>query len=239
LIDEQFIEAWLRDIPDKIEQKLQDIVDAESVLKETIEKKINEQFKHKLLTRVLEDTSFWEDTEEMLSNIGYLSKFGVLIDYSLRFDDLYKGLDTLSRKINDIVDNFGIPEEEITQKVEKKVHAEAYRIIEEIEKECVEKKRGLIEEAKMYLSILKSLNEELPEIPSNISELEEKTLPELEEYARRMKKRSLDHLKESGMKLLNFLKGEAYFPKDIQIDDVKRALEVLRPVFLKGIREES
>lgn len=239
LIEKQFIENWLRNVPDEIEQKLQEIVDAGSELKEIIEKDINEQFKHKLLTRVLEDTAFLEKTEEIISNIDYLTKFGILIDYSLQFDDLYRELNTLSRKISDIVDNFGISEEKIKQKVKKKAHSEVYKIIEQMEKDCAERKRRLIDELKIYLSILKSLDEEIPKTLSDISELEEKTIPELEEYVRNTKEISLDYLRESGIKLLSFLKGETDFPKDIQIDDIKRALKVLRPIFLKGIKEGS
>jgi len=239
LIEEQFIENWLRDIPDEIEQKLQDVVDAGSELKEIVEKEINEQFKHKLLTRVLEDVSFLEEAEEIISNVDYLTKFGILNDYSLPFEDLCGNLDTLSRKISDIIDNFEISEKEIKQRVEEKPYSEAREIIEQMEKDCAERKRGLIDELKIYLSILKSLEEEIPEALGDISELEEKTIPELEEYVRKMKKRSLGYLRESGIKLLNFLKGEAGFPKGIKINEIKRTLDVLRPIFLKGIEEES
>ena len=239
LIEEQFIENGLGNIPDKIEQKLRDIIDAESGIKEIIEKEINKQFKYKLLTEVLEDVSFLEEAEEIILNIDYLTRFGILIEYSLPFEDLYRNLNTLSRKISDVIDNFGILEEEIKQKIEKKVYSEAHKIVEEMEKNCAERKRRLIDELKIYLFILKSLEEDIPEALSDISGLEEKTIPELEEYVRKIKERSLGYLGESGIKLLNFLKGEADFPKGIKINDIKRTLDVLRPIFLKGIEEES
>ena len=230
LIDESLIERWLKESPDEVEQKLQDVVDAESSFKEIFEKEINEKFKSELLKRSLEDISFLESAEEIISNIEYLNSFGVLLGYTVEFEEFRDNLDTLSGKIKDIVEDFGISKGEIKQKIERKALSKACEIIEQLENECDAKKRKLLDEWKIYESTLKSFGDEIPEPPD--------TLPELEESVSSIKKRCLEHLGKSGFSLLKFLRGKEEFPDDITIGEIKKALEVLRPIFLKSLREE-
>lgn len=54
-----------------------------------------------------------------------------------------------------------------------------------------------------------------------------------------MREKCLGHLGELGFKLLKFLRGEEEFPEDIEVEGIKKALEALRPLFLKSIKEED
>ena len=106
LIGEDLIERWLKESYDEVEQKLQNIVDAKSSFKEILGKKINEKFKSELLKRSLDNVSFLEKAEEIISNIEYLKSFGVLLDYTVEFEKFRDNSDTLSGKINDIIEDF-------------------------------------------------------------------------------------------------------------------------------------
>lgn len=232
LFDEHLIEKWLLESSDEIEQKLQGIIDAEISLKEIIKKEIiNEKFKCEILKRTLEDAIFLEKAEEIISNIEYLNRFGVLLDYTGEFGKFCENLDKTSDKAKDIVGNYGIPENEIKQKIEKKELSDAYKIIETLESECAERKRKLMDECKIYESTLKSFGDEILEPP--------KTIPELEKFVDSMREKCLGHLGELGFKLLKFLRGEEEFPEDIEVEGIKKALEALRPLFLKSIKEED
>ncbi len=231
------IEKWLIEIPENVIQQLQDILGIEAQLKEIMKKSkdLDEQFKRELIIRVLRDTSFIDDAEEVLSNIDYLNNSEISIDYSVKFEELIIDLNDLNEKINNLVDDFGLLEKEIKEKVKGKSHKDAQTLIEKMQNEYTREKERLIDEIKMYLSVLKSFGSET----SEESELHEKTLPELQELLEEIKKKSLEHLDESGMRIFKFLRGEESFPVDIELDDVKKSLERLRPIFLKGLKEES
>ncbi|MCK4823073.1 hypothetical protein KA005_45350, partial [bacterium] len=228
---ESLIERWLKESPDEVEQKLQDVVDAESSFKEIFEKEINEKFKSELLKRSLDNVSFLEKAEEIISNIEYLKSFGVLLDYTVEFEKFRDNLDTLSGKINDITEDSGISEDEIKQKIEGEALSKAQEIIEQLENECLAGKRKLLEDWEMYASTLRSFGDEISEPPD--------TLPDLERSVSAMEKNCLEHLGDIGIKILKFLRGEEEFPEDIEIKEIKRALEVLRPILSKSLKEES
>jgi len=231
LIGERLIEGWLKESPDEIKQKLNDIVNAKSSFKDVLEKKIDQKFKYELLKRALENIEYLEDVNEILSDIEYVSSFGVLLDYSTPFKEFCENLDKARRKIEDILESYGISEDKIRQKINKKILSDACKDLEQLENECAERKRTLLDEWKLYASTLKSFGEEITE-PPNI-------LPELEKFVSSMKEKCLKHLGESGFRLLKFLRGEEEFPDDIEIKEIKKALEALRPIFLKSLREEG
>ena len=235
LIEAKGIEKWLIESPEIIIQKFQDILDIGPRAKDIANRNIDEQFKRELIIRTLRDTSFIDDAEEVLSNTDYLSSFEILIDYSVKFEELINDLNDLSEKINNLVDDFGLPEKEIKEKVKGKSHKNAQIIIEKMQNEYSREKERLIDEIQMYSSVLRSFGSETLEE----SELNEKTLPELQELLEEIKKKSLEHLDESGMRIFKFLKGEESFPGDIDLDEVKTSLERLRPIFLKGLKEGS
>lgn len=234
LIETKEIENWLINSEDII-QRLQDILDIGSQLKDIAKKDIDKQFKRELITRALKDTNFIDDAEEVLSNIDALRDFEILIGYSVKFEELINDLEDLQKRISNLENDFGLLKKEIREKIEGKSHKDALDIVKEWENECRKEKERLINEIKMYVSVLKSFGEEA----IDESEINEKTLPELRKLLEEIKKKSLEHLDEIGMKILGFLKGEEDFPDNIKLDDVKRVLERLRPIFIKGLQEEG
>jgi len=235
LIEAREIEKWFIESPENIIQKLQDILHIGPRVKDIVNRDIDEQFKRELIIRTLRDTTFIDDAEEVLSSIDYLSSFEILIDDSVKFEELINDLNDLSEQINNLVDDFGLPEKEINEKLKGKSPKDAQIIIEKMRNKYGKEKERLTDEIKMYLSVLRSLRSETLEEP----ELNEKSLPELQKLLEQIKKKSLEHLDKSGMRIFKFLKGEESFPKDIELDEVKKSLERLRPIFLKGLKEES
>lgn len=231
LIGEDLIERWLKESYDEVEQKLQNIVDAKPSFKEILEKEIDEKFKSELLKRSLDDVILLETAEEIISNVEYLKSLGVLLDYTTEFEKFRDNLDTLIGKINDIMEDFGISEDEIKQKIEGKAHSKAWEIIKQLENECISKKRKLLEDWEMYASTLRSFGDEISEPPA--------TLPDLGISVSSMEKNCIGHLGDTGIKILKFLRGEEEFPEDIKIKEIKKALEVLRPILSKSLKEES
>ena len=229
--NEHLIERWLIDDPDEIEQKLQDIIDGQSSLREILEidEKIEEKFKYQLLKKSLEDTSFLEEAEEITSNVSHISSLGVLVSNSLEFEKTCEMLGTLHSRLSDLADNYGISGDDIRQKVDGTTLSEAYQMVGQLEKECVEKKRKLLEERKIFAYTLKSLDKEIPELPD--------TLLELEKQVNVMRARCLEHLGDAGLRLLKFLRGEDEFPENIEVGEIEIALRILRPIFLRGLRE--
>lgn len=231
LLKEHLIERWVRDTPDKIELQLQEIVEAESSIKEIFQKNFDEKFKYELLKRILEDADFLNKAEEIISNIEYLNSFGVLLDPLDQFEEFCNISDYLSSKIKENIENNEISKEEVKQKIKGKTLSKASEIIKKIETECIEKKRKLLEEWKMYSSTLRSFDDEIQEPPD--------TLLELKKSVSLIRDKCLKHMGTPGFKLLKFLKGEEDFPDDIKLEEIKKALEALRPIFLKSLKEES
>jgi hypothetical protein len=226
LIKGHLIEKWAIESTDEIEQKLQSIVAAESSFKEIFQKKIDKKFKNQLLKKSLEDTSFLEQAEETISNIEYLNSFEVLLDYTVPFEEFHNNLDKVNGKIKTIIKNYAMSENEIKRKIEGKELLKAFEILEQMESECAEKKKELLRQWKVYASSLRSLGDEISEPPN--------TLPELERSISSIKKRCLKYVGKSGLRLLSFIRGEEEFP-NISITEIRKALEALRPIFLKSL----
>lgn len=235
LIEEKMIEKWLIENSENIIQKLKDILDIGSRLKDIAKKDADEQFKRQLIIKILRETTFIDDAEDALSNIDYLGRFEVLIDYSVKVEELINELNILSGEISKLVDDFGFLEEEIKEKVKSSSHKDAQNIIEEMQSEYSKEKEGLINDIEMYLSVLRTYGDETLEG----LEFNKKSLSELRELLEKIKKKVLGYLDEKGMRIFRFLKGEEDFPEDISIDDIKRVLECLRPIILKGLQEGS
>ena len=86
----------------------------------------------------------------------------------------------------------------------------------------------------MYASTLRTFGDEISELPN--------TLQDLKNSVSLMEKRCLEHLGDTGdtgIKILKFLRGEEEFPEDIEIKEIKKALEILRPILSKSLKEES
>jgi len=234
LIETREIENWLINSED-IFQRLQDILDIAPQLKEIVKKDIDEQFKRELIIRALKNTAFMDEAEEVLSNIDYLCSFEILIDYSAKFEELTDDLNRLTEKISNLVSDFGISEEKVREKVRGKSHKDTLNVVEEMQNKYTGEKERLIDDIKIHLSILRSFGDKT----LDESELNEKTLQELRKLLEEIRKKSLEHLDESGMRIFRFLKGEENFPEDIGLEEVKKSLERLRPIFLKGLKEEG
>jgi len=233
LANEHLIERWLIDAADEIEQKLQDIIDSQSSLQEILEleQKIDKQFEYQLLKNCLGDTSFLEEAEEIASHINHISSLGVLVIGNLEFEKMCEMLGALHGGLSDLTDQYGISGDDIGQKLHGTTLSEACQIVDQLGKECAEKKTKLLEEWEIYAHTLKSLDKEIPEPPY--------TLQELEEQVNDMRARCVNHLGGAGFRLLKFVRGEEEFPENIEIKDVEIALRILRPIFLRGLREED
>jgi DNA repair exonuclease SbcCD ATPase subunit len=233
MTSEHLVERRLIDAPDEIEQKLQDIIDSQSSLQEILKlrSRISKEFEYQILKNSLEDTSFLEEAEEITSHISHISSLGVLLSETLEFEEMCEMLKAVRGGLSDVTDEYGISSEDIRQKLDGTTLSQAYEIVDRLKREYAEKKAKLSEEWETYAHTLKSLDKEIAEFPD--------TLHELETQVDDMRSRCIDHLGNAGFRLLKFVRGEEEFPENVAIEDVEMALRILRPIFLRGLREED
>lgn len=231
LITEVLLVSWLKEGTDSTKEKLEEIVNAKPAFKRVLESGVSEKLKSELLKRSIVDVNFLSKAENVVSKFTYLRDYEIVLEYESDFEKFCENLDETWSKIQQIQEDYGISKEAIKKSIKDKMLVEANELLKKMDEEYAGKKRKLLEEWHMYTSTLKSLGEEVLEPPES--------LRELEKAIEGLRTKCLEYLGESGLKLLKFFKGEEKFPEDVGIEEIKKALEALRPFFLKSLKEES
>lgn len=231
LTTEDLLASWLREGTDNTKEKLERIITAKPAFKRIIESGTDKKLKSELVRRSLMDVTFLNQAEDVSTKFANLREYGVKLEYDGDFAKLYQNLGEVWTKLEQIQQTYAISEAEIKSAINGRTLLDAAEIVANIEEECTERKRKLVEEWDMYASTLRSIGQEVSEPPASLQELG-KAMEELQN-------RCLEYLGESGLKLLKFLKGEDEFPANVGMEEIKKALESLRPFFFKALREEE
>ena len=229
LTTEDLLASWLREGTDNTKEKLEGIITAKPAFKRVLESKIDEKLKSELVRRSIIDVTFLSKAEDVIAKFTDLRDYELLLEYDGDFEKLYQNLDEAWTNIRQIQQIYGVSEAEIKNLINGKALLDAVKLLMNMDSEYAKKKKELAEEWNMYASTLKSFGEKVLELPEN--------LQELGKAIEHLRNRCLEYLGESGLKLLKFLKGEDEFPANIGIEEIKKALESLRPFFLKALRE--
>jgi uncharacterized protein YoxC len=227
----ELLSLWLKEGIDKAKEKLGVIIEAKTGFHRLFEKSINESLREELIERCIEDHGFFTSAEDIISKIDYLKEFNISVEYKENFDDFKQDLANAHERLKNLQEGYGIHNEEISELVSGKSIGEALKILESKVTEASEKKRKMLEDWKMYSTTLESIGQEVPELPQGLDELEREV--------KNLREKCLNSLGEEGLRILSFLKGEGDFPDQISKKGLKATLEILRPLFLKFLREES
>jgi len=230
LITEALLANWLKEGTDNTKEKLEGIVRAKPAFKRILESGVDKKLKSELLKKSIIDIGFLSKAEDMIAKFTNIRDYEVVLEYDGDFEKLYQNLGEAWAKLQQIQQTYGISEAEIKNLINGKALLDAAELLANMDKEYAEKKRKLLEEWNMYASTLKSFGEEVLEPPESPQELGN--------AIEGLRNRCLEYLGESGLKLLKFLKGEDEFPANVGIEEIRKALESLRPFFLKALKEE-
>jgi hypothetical protein len=227
----ELLSLWLKEGIDKAKGKLGVIIEAKIGFQRLFEKSINGSLIEELVQRCIEDHGFISSAEDIISKVDYLKKINISVEYKENFDEFQKDLTNVHEKLKSLEEDYGIPNEQISALVSGKSMPEAFKLLESKTIEASEKKRKMLEDWKMYSTTLESIGQEVPELPQGLDELEREV--------KNLREKCLNSLGEEGLRILSFLKGEGDFPDQISKKGLKATLEILRPLFLKFLREES
>ncbi len=228
LISEGLLLNWLKEGINEANEKLKKIVSAKPAFNRFLGSEVDEKLKSDLLKKSAKDINFLSKAEDIIRSFASLCDYGIILDNG---ELSYEHLDKAYYKIQQIQEDYGLSGEEIKELVEGKTLIKANEFLEQKDKEYAENKRKLLEEWRMCASTLELVAEEVTEPPES--------LKELEEAVECLRKKCLKSLGDAGLKLLKFLKGEDDFPASVDMDEIKLALETLRPFISKSLMEES
>ncbi len=230
LMPGDYLAIWLKEGTESARQKLEEVVNAKPAFERVLGSEVIEELGSELLRRSMEDVSFLSEAETAILRFTRLDGFGVVLDWGSDSDEFLIGLKESWNGIQRIQEEYGVSREEIQEVLGGETLLETSSLLEKMDQEYSERKRKLSEEWQTYAITLESLGETVLEPPE--------TLGELGEAIENLRNECLERLGESGLSLLRFIKGKDEFP-DIGIEEIKKALEALRPFFLKSLTEVS
>lgn len=231
LIKKEILLGWLKEGVVKANEKLKGMLDARTAFQRILESNIRENLRDELIQRAAQNTGFINSAEDIISKVNFISEFEISIEYSEKFDEFSSTLVNVYDELTKLQEDYGIQKGEISESVKGKTLQVAGELLKKKLDDCSQKKSKLLEEWKMYSTSLRSIGGEAPEAPISLHELEK----EIE----RLKSECLSRLGEDGLRLLKYLKGEEKFPEEISKKAIMKALEILRPLFSKFLREEG
>jgi len=231
LVKRETLSTWLRESVDIAKQKLKGILDAKPAFQRILESSITENLRVELILRSAENTGFIGSAEDIISKLNFINEFEISVEYTEKFEEFTDALTSVYNKLIELQEDHGIQKGELTESARGKTLQEAREVLNKKSEDCSQKKGKLLEEWKMYSNTLRSIGCAVPEAPLGLRELEKEN--------EKLKNECLRRLGEEGLRVLKFLKGEEDFPEEISKDGIKKALEVLRPLFVKFLREEG
>jgi hypothetical protein len=198
---------------------------------EILESNISTGLKEELLQRSIADNAFLGATDDLLTKLKFLTGFGISIDQLTNLDSFYKIVREVCQKIVDLETKFSISKVELSAIVENQPLTTVYQLLIRAYEGYLQKEKLLLEEWEMYSATLHSIGHSVEEQPKGIQELEN--------GVNNLKIECTTALGKSGISILSYLKGDRNFPDDATLDEIKKSLEILRPVFIKFLKEEG
>jgi chromosome segregation ATPase len=231
LIKKEILQAWLKEGLDKAKENLQSILEAKAGFQRILETKADEKIREELLAESLKNRDYISSAEDILSKMKFMREYSIREEYGENLEVLQVTLENVYEKITNLQDEYEVPRDEVIKVTREKPLVEVDKILEKQIEEYSKKKAKLQEEYKVYSSTLKSIGHEVPEMPEKFEEL----IKAVEQ----LNKQCMAELGKEGFSILQFLKEKAEFPEKISREGIKKTLEILRPFFLKSLREEE
>lgn len=224
------VSIWLKDGIVNSKEKLSEVLSKKIAVKRIFEVK-NENLRNELLRKSMEDTAFLPTAESLVSMVEFVEKFGISAKYSVSFDRFENNLRNVHQRLVHVQEEYHISKEELSKFLKDQTLLGADEILEKKTVEYSERKKTLLEEWAMYSVALKSIGKEVGEPPQGIRELEKDV--------KALERKCLESLGKEGLRLLKFLRGEEDFPDEISKEGIKKALQLLRPLFARLSRQEG
>lgn len=231
LIEKQLVFGWLKEGASRAKDNLQEILNAKSALKRVASANIDSNIRSELLYRSLSDRHFIDQAESMIGKAVSLQNYGLSVKLNENFEKFVTDLESVSGKCSTLQSEYGTTTTEIKSSLEGKELQEAETLLAIKLAELSQKKNSLLEEWNVYSTTLKSIDHNVPDVPLGIQQLAE--------GVKELKEECLGALGERGLAILDFLKGKSDFPNEATTDEIKRTLQILRPLFLKMLKEED
>lgn len=223
------ITNWLREGIEFTKSKLEEMINAEAAFKRILESKIDDKLRSEIIKRSFGNIYFLTEAESLISQYSFIDNYSINLEFLPEFE--YNNYSELVKTVGELIQlltsEFGIQVDTISELVSNKGLAEVNNILDVAYSDYDKKKRGLIIEWSIYSSALKSLGEDVQQAPKNLDEL----VKDIQDLNRRLMK----YLGDTGIKLLNYIKGEDSFPSEVTLDEVKKALETMRPFLSKSL----
>lgn len=229
IVEKEMINCWLiQGVPATLEN-LNEIIVAKGAFQCIMESDTEESLKEDLLTKCVQQRDFVEEAEKIISQLKLIKGYGVDVKYERNLESLQMWLSESKEKIEELEKEYKIAQSEVIASLQGKALSEADETLKKKIEEYSIKKTKLQEEYRMYSSTLKSLSFEVQDEPEGVHDLA-KVVEDL-------KQESINALGDQGFSILQFLKGEGEFPREISPENMKKTLEILRPFFLKSLKE--
>ena len=223
------ISHWLNDDLVTTAERVDAMVEAKEAFRRLTElNNLDDRLKSVLIIAAFEDPSSIQQAEELDSRIANLTSYSIDCQTTEENLPLFPDLCfQVYEIISELENSYKVLAEDIETSVRGKPLSDAKK---SITNKLEETRRQYANFEKEWLGLshtLQSLGYEIPSQPQGIIDIQESIL-ELENRCR-------ESLGESGQKLLKFFVGESVFPEELSCEEIKNALEMLRPFILKGL----
>lgn len=229
LEDTRIVSRWLNDDLIVAIEKVDAIVEAKEAFRRLTDlDNLDDTIKSSFIKSAFEDLSSIQQAEELDSRIASLRSYGIDCNTTeVNLQSFLELCEQVHETISELEHLYKVPTDEIETSVRSKPLAEANKAMTDKLEETRRQYANLETEWLGLSHTLKSLGYEIPPQPRGIFEMQTSIL-ELENKCR-------ESLGESGQKLLNFFVGKSEFPEELSSEEIKSALEMLRPFIVKGL----
>lgn len=228
IIEKEIINSWLRE---GARATLKNIMDAKVAFQRIMESDTEQSLKDELLIKCVQQRDFIGQAEKIISQIKLVKGYGIDVRYEGNLEALQIRLSGATAKIEEMEKEYKVTQSEVIAALGGKAFSEADETLKKKIEEYSRKKTKLQEEYRMYSSTLKSLGYDIQDEPEGVRNLAE--------MVEKLKQESIKALGDEGFSILQFIKGEGEFPEQISQESMKKTLEILRPLFLKVLKEEE
>lgn len=227
--EEQALIRWLKEGTGVAVEKLAAIKEAKTGFKRVVDmRNLDETLRKEILKIALENPGAIHMAEELDSQIEHVRGYDIRIEYQ------DEGLEQFSTKckaagnsLSQLESTYGLPTSEVKEWTAGKSLEEAKSLLERKVTEASEEHSKLVREWNELAKTLGTLGEVVPPSPDGIPDLKQ-DIEELENKCRQ-------NLGEPGQELLNFIRGKIDFPDKLSQNQLKEALERLRPFLAKTL----
>lgn len=231
LLKGEIIPGWLKDGLQVASDRLKDVSNARTALIELIDECSSSSLRDELLVRCIEDTNYVEAAQDIITKVNLVSSFGIEVPDTVSFDQFNIELDSVWNLLNDLTDEYGVSKVEIEEVTKGKQLNEAQKTLKQKRTEAQNVKEQLLVEWKTYQEALKTLGHDVQDRPD--------TIPALQKGVQELRAKCLGTIGEGGIAILAYLSGEQGFPEQLGIEELKRTMKMLRPMFVRGLRSED